>query len=136
VLGAPTPADTLADGRGGGRGAGYRAGDAGADAVGRPGVCVPVPDYVGVLVGSNSLDSRTGAGGRLDRSAKEGKPKRRARRQLATLRFKPRPAVTERVYQRVLDEVGPSVDPAGLRQQLNAAFGRPFLASVWAAGPV
>jgi hypothetical protein len=79
----------------------------------------PVPDYVGGLVGINSLDS----GLPHTKKAKKKKHERvkpPTRRQLATLRFKPSANVTEGVYQRVLDEaVG--VDPAQLTAQLDAA---------------
>jgi hypothetical protein len=84
----------------------------------------PVPDYVGALVGANSLDAHTGRGhGRGSDKPKQRKQRvrRPSPRQLAALRFVPAPEVTQGVYQRVIDEVGPSIDPAVLTGQLDAA---------------
>lgn len=84
----------------------------------------PVPDYVGSLVGANSLDPHTGKGDdrRSDKpEQRKQRVRRPTRRQLTTLRFEPAPEVTQGVYQRVIDQVGPSVDPAVLTGQLDAA---------------
>ena len=83
----------------------------------------PVPDYVGALVGANSLDPGTGKrNGRADKPKERDKRvKRPTRRQLAALRFQPTPEVTQGVYQRVIDEVGPIIDPMVLTGQLDAA---------------
>lgn len=81
----------------------------------------PVPDYVGSLVGANSLDAPTpeGDGRRSDKPTR--RVPRPTRGQLAALRFVPAPEVTQGVYQRVIDQIGPSVDPAVLAGQLDAA---------------
>ena len=82
----------------------------------------PVPDYVGALVGANSLDPGTSGGGKPSRPGKgRQRVPRPTGRQLATLRFRPAAQVTQGVYQRVIDQVGPAVDPAVLTGQLDAA---------------
>jgi hypothetical protein len=78
----------------------------------------PVPDYVGSLVGANSLDSGHGA---TKREPHHKRVRHATRRQLATLRYRPTAAVTQSVYQRVIEQVGPAVDPAVLTAQLDAA---------------
>jgi hypothetical protein len=86
----------------------------------------PVPDYVGGLVGINSLNpgltNRKGDKGEKKKArAKRKRVKPPTRRQLATLRFKPRASVTDSVYRRVIEEVGPGVDPVQLTAELDAA---------------
>jgi hypothetical protein len=84
----------------------------------------PVPDYVGSLVGANSLDptlTRSGRKGEKESRKRPHRPKAPTRKQRATLRFKPSSKVTQGVYQRVLDRLGAGVDPALVTQQLDAA---------------
>jgi hypothetical protein len=82
----------------------------------------PVPDYVGSIVGANTLDPGAGTGGGRGNEPGERKPVRRATRgQLATLRFTRAPHVTQGVYKRVIDQVGVSVDPVVLTAQLDGA---------------
>jgi hypothetical protein len=82
----------------------------------------PVPDYVGGLVGVNSLDPGLTNGKKAKKKrAKHKRMEPPTRRQLAALRFKPSASVTQGVYQRVLDEAGEGVDPALVTAQLDAA---------------
>jgi hypothetical protein len=82
----------------------------------------PVPDYVGGIVGANSLDPGfTNGHSKSHAKKKKKRPKPPTRAQLRTLRFSPAPAVTQGVYQRVADQLGPGTDPVLLAQQLDAA---------------
>jgi len=81
----------------------------------------PVPDYVGSLVGANSLDPGFQRGGKRQKKTPAHRPKPPTRRQLATLRYTPRTSVTQGVYARVLEQLGPGVDPSQLTAQLDAA---------------
>lgn len=81
----------------------------------------PVPDYVGGLVGANSLDPGLTSHKGSTKKQRAHRPKPPTRRQLATLRYAPRASVTQDVYARVLEQLGPAVDPAQLTAQLDAA---------------
>lgn len=87
-----------------------------------PAYAFPVPDYVGGLIGVNTLNP--GLTSTKKAKKQRAKPKRvkpPTRRQLAALRFKPRASVTQGVYERVFDEVGDGVDTAQLTAELDAA---------------
>lgn len=82
----------------------------------------PVPDYVSTIVATNTLGQPSSGTG--TKSKKKKHPKRvqhATRQQLRALRYAPTSSVTESVYQRVVAQAGPGVDPATLHAQLDAA---------------
>jgi hypothetical protein len=81
----------------------------------------PVPDYVSTIVATNTLGPPAGRSG-TTKPKKHARPVKHATtRQLRSLRYAPSASVTQSVYQRVVDQVGASVDPATLQAQLVAA---------------
>jgi hypothetical protein len=80
-----------------------------------------VPDYVSTIVATNTLGPPAGRSG-PQKYRKHPRPVKHATaRQLRSLRYAPSANVTQSVYQRVVDQVGASVDPATLQAQLDAA---------------